>query len=164
MNKKKHLKIGLDFHGVITAKPVFFKDFAVSAFARGHEIHILTGGPYEKVKEQLREWQIPWTRIYAILDYYQKKGEVKFYADGEFKVDDVLWDIAKAKYCVDHCIDFHIDDSHKYARWFVTPFCYYNQEQNSCVTDQKIAIDFSRPAEEVIRAIEDLTLYENSEI
>ncbi len=159
----RRLKIGLDFHGVITSNPAFFKDFTALALSRGHEIHILTGGPYDKVKAQLAEWQIPWTELYAILDYYEKKGEVKFFANGEFKVDDVLWDIAKAKYCVDHQIDFHIDDSKQYAKWFVTPFCYYNKERQNCTTDQKIALDFSRPAPDVVKAIENLTLCENSE-
>lgn len=163
MNKCRCIRIGLDFHGVITAKPQFFKEFATEAMARGHEIHILTGGPYDKVKAELQHWQIPWTRLYAIFDYYKKQGEVTFFENGEFKVDEVLWDTAKAKYCVDNKIDFHIDDSSKYAKWFITPFCYFDVSQNSCFAANKIAIDFSHPPAEVICAIEAFTLSAKSE-
>lgn len=158
MSEIAKLKIGLDFHGVINTAPDYFKDFAACALSRGHEIHVLTGGPYEKVKQYLHEHGIGYTRIYAILDDYERKGEVEFFENGEFKVDDILWDIAKAKYCVDNHIDFHIDDTKKYAKWFVTPFCYFDEIHQSCQAGPKVHIDFSSSPEKAVREIENLSL------
>ena len=45
MTSADKLKIGLDFHGVITDNPEYFKVFANEALRRGYEIHIISGGP-----------------------------------------------------------------------------------------------------------------------
>ena len=39
-------KIGIDFHGVITASPAFFRDFTALAFDRDYEVFVISGGPY----------------------------------------------------------------------------------------------------------------------
>ena len=154
MNKCRCIRIGLDFHGVITAKPQFFKEFATEAMARGHEIHILTGGPYDKVKAELQHWQIPWTRLYAIFDYYKKQGEVTFFENGEFKVPAELWDSAKAKYCRDKHIDIHIDDTDRYSGGFTTPFCFYDGHTKHCRLANNTMINLSDTPEAGILAIE----------
>ena len=54
MTDKVQLKIGLDYHGVVNVRPEYFAAFAREAFRRGHEVHIITGGPYKVVEEQLK--------------------------------------------------------------------------------------------------------------
>lgn len=72
------IKIGLDFHGVITKHPEYFSEFCRCALSRGYEIHIITGGPQKVVEEYLRKHQILYTVIFAILDFYDAKGDVDF--------------------------------------------------------------------------------------
>ena len=43
------VKIGLDFHGVINDNPKYFQKSTAAAVARSREIHVITGGPYDKV-------------------------------------------------------------------------------------------------------------------
>ncbi len=156
MNKAS-LKIGLDFHGVITGRPEYFAAFSQEARRRGHEIHIITGGPYEEVRRQLEEWKIWYSRLFAIYDYYDAKGAVSRFENGEYKVPDMLWDTAKAEYCSHNGINIHIDDSSRYVRWFLTPYCHYNASGKSCTTESDFAIDFTRPAAEALNEIEEFS-------
>ena len=85
MNKPLPLKIGLDFHGVINDNPVYFSRFTAEAVRRGYEVHIITGGPSHKVKELLDKWNICYTAVFAILDYYDAQGEVEYFENGEHR-------------------------------------------------------------------------------
>lgn len=156
MNNGKRIKIGLDFHGVITTHPEFFSVFTHEAIRREDEIHILTGGPGDVVRCLLDDWNIAYTTIFAILDFYEHLGEVKHFPNGEFKVADALWNTAKAKYCVDNGIDFHIDDSKAYAKWFITPYCLYKGTKQECYVEGRQKIDFSGPAINALDEVEDL--------
>ena len=40
----------------------------------------------ELVKELLDKWNICYTAVFAILDYYDAQGEVEYFENGEFKV------------------------------------------------------------------------------
>ena len=95
MNNRRRIKIGLDFHGVITDNPDFFCAFTAEAVRRGYEVHIITGGPAEVVRRLLDDWHISYTTIFAILDFYEHLGKVKYFSNGEFKVKDALWNTAK---------------------------------------------------------------------
>ena len=64
------IKIGLDFHGVIDANPKYFSGFTQEARKRGWKIYVITGGPYEKVKQELEQMNISYDEIFAIYDYY----------------------------------------------------------------------------------------------
>ncbi len=143
MNKDMRIKIGLDFHGVITDNPEYFSRFTQEAIARGYEIHIITGGPADVVQSMLDDWKIGYTTIFAILDFYNHLGKVKYFNNGEFKVEETLWNTAKARYCEENHINFHIDDSVTYAQWFSTPFCYYEGAEKQCCanTNTKIKLD-----------------------
>ena len=143
MKNDVRIKIGLDFHGVITDNPEYFSLFTKDAIARGYEIHIITGGPADVVQGMLNEWHISYTTIFAILDFYNHLGKVKYFDNGEFKVEETLWNTAKARYCEENKISFHIDDSVTYAQWFSTPFCYYEGEEKKCRADTKTKINLS---------------------
>ena len=45
MDSKRQLRIGIDFHGVITEAPAFFRDLTTLAFDKDYEIYIISGGP-----------------------------------------------------------------------------------------------------------------------
>ncbi len=126
-------KIGVDFHGVINTKPDFFREFCRAALKIGLEVYIISGGPRETILSYLNQYQIPYTKLWCIFDYYEQRHQVEFYDDGSFRIDDELWNKAKAEYCKEQNICIHIDDSAIYGREFVTPYCRYDEKANSCV-------------------------------
>lgn len=154
MSEYAKIKIGLDFHGVITSNPEYFKKFAAEALKRKMELHVISGGPKATIEEYLRQWQIPYTTIFAILDFYDAKGCVKFFENGEFKVDDDLWNSAKAQYCEKEHIDLHIDDSLSYSEGFSTPFCFYDGKAKQCQIEDKWHINFQKSPEQTLEDIE----------
>lgn len=150
------IKIGLDFHGVINKRPNFFARFCTEALRRGHEIHIITGGPRHRVKQMLEKMGVKYTRLFAILDYYDARGEVTYFENGEYKVPDKLWDTAKAEYCSIHGINMHIDDSSAYVKWFQTPYCHYENDKQICHTENDFTIDFSASPLKAVAQIENI--------
>ncbi len=150
------IKIGLDFHGVISSRPQYFAEFSRLVLALGYELHIITGGPADVVSKMLKDWHIRYTGLFAILDYYDAKGEVDYYENGEFKVPEELWDSAKAEYCMAKGINLHVDDSMAYARWFMTPYCIYDKESQTCQTEGNFKIDFSSSPQEAVNQIENI--------
>lgn len=139
-------KIGVDFHGVINTKPDFFREFCRAALKIGLEVYIISGGPRETILAYLNQYQIPYTKLWCIFDYYEQRHQVEFYDDGSFRIDDELWNKAKAEYCKEHNICIHIDDSAIYGREFVTPYCRYDEKANSCVLNGK-QIYLANPAQ-----------------
>lgn len=146
------LKIGIDYHGVITDNPVFFKEFNTLALQKGIRIYILSGGRQAEIKEYLSAHQIPYSEIFSILDFYDAQNKVTFLADGSFKVDDELWNKAKAQFCLERGIAFHIDDSPLYGETFETPFCLYDNRTQSC-QNTGIFIDFKKSPPDVLEQI-----------
>ncbi len=156
MTDKVQLKIGLDYHGVVNVRPEYFAAFAREALRRGHEVHIITGGPYKVVEEQLKKQHIVYTRIFAILDYYDARGEVTYFENGEYHIPDKLWDSAKAEYCSAEGINMHIDDSREYIKWFTTPYCHYENSGEECITENGRRVDFNTPPAEALDRIEQI--------
>jgi len=138
-------KIGIDFHGVITADPELFKTFCQTIRKQGIKVYIISGGPFADVKSCLTKHGIEYDVIWAIYDYYEQKGTVKRFSDGTFQVPTKLWNQAKAEYCQKEGITFHIDDSPIYGRYFTTPYCRYDINADSC-TLNTISFSFKDPA------------------
>ena len=135
-------KIGVDFHGVINTRPDFFREFCREALKIGLEIYIISGGPRETILAYLNQYQIPYTKLWCIYDYYEQRHQVEFYDDGSFHVADELWNKAKAEYCKEQKICVHIDDSAIYGREFATPYCRYDEQSNSCILNgNKISLE-----------------------
>ena len=153
------LRIGIDFHGVITDNPLFFSDFARLAIKKGHKIHIISGGSYSELQDFLQQNDIPYTRIFSLLDYFEKRGLVK-YEKTEFTVDDDLWDKAKAEYCRIHKINIQIDDTPRYANAFSTPFCLYSPDTAACDIGGQQLI-FKDSPEKTLAAIENFVQQKN---
>ncbi|MBR1372886.1 hypothetical protein IJ556_00355 [bacterium] len=137
-------KIGIDFHGVISAAPQQFAIFCQEIRRRGIAVYIISGGPKPDIMRYLETHHIEYDVIWAILDYCEAQGTVHFYEDGSFQVPTAIWDKAKACYCAEQNILFHIDDSPIYGKYFTTPYCEYDICQNRCIALDK-EIDFSQP-------------------
>ena len=156
MITSQKLKIGLDYHGVVDQHLQYFASFCQFAKQRKHQIHIITGGPKTDVEKYLRNNQIPYDNVFAILDYYHSLVKTEQWCDGQLTVPDHLWNIAKAKYCRRNHIDFHIDDSIKYLHWFTTPFCLYSKQQNKCYLSPGIELDFTKDPNVVLDDLEQI--------
>lgn len=147
------LKIGLDFHGVITDNPEFFRDFSAAALGKGHEVHVISGGATPKLNDYLKAWNIKHTGSFSLVEYFKKTGQIEFFGDGDFHVPDNLWDRAKAEYCRDNKISVQIDDTPRYKQFFTTPFAYYDAKLKACTLGKDI-IDLSVSADDSIIELE----------
>lgn len=159
-NKVRKLKIGLDYHGVITENTEYFRCFCTELLKRGHELHIITGGPETVVKKQLAECGIVYNNLFTIVDFYYSQGMGRYNASGEFEIDKKLWDTAKSQYCQQQKIDIHIDDSLAYGEYFSTPYCLYSSSNQSCILSiNGTQLDLhSLPPANVIQKIENILL------
>lgn len=153
-------KIGIDFHGVITSSPLFFRDFTYLAQKKGWIIYIISGGPYQKVKDFLDDNNIKYDHIFALVDYFAAQGKVKFENNGRFEVEKDLWNNAKAEYCREQGINIQIDDSSEYGVTFSTPFCHYNPEKKVCEVDGH-QIDFNQSPTQTLNLIENYIRHSN---
>jgi len=126
------IKIGLDIHGVITKNPSFYSLLSNLAVTRGYEVHIITGAMFtSSLINKLKNYGISWTHSFSISDYYKQLGTLVTYtAPNHPWMDASIWDKAKAIYCDDLKIDFHIDDSLQYGEYFKTLFGLYDHENN----------------------------------
>ncbi|MBE6452454.1 MAG: hypothetical protein E7012_03070 [Alphaproteobacteria bacterium] len=154
--KHKILEIGIDYHGVIDHRPRYFSDLCRHAISKGHHIHIITGGPKSAVIKKLDDIHLPYTHIFAIVDYYASKKEIQYLANGDFHIADDLWNKAKGIYCLEHNISIHIDDSQEYIKWFKTPYCLYNDNEQVCTINKLHTIDLTQSAEYVLESIENI--------
>ena len=140
-------KIGIDFHGVISAYPREFAAFCREIKLRGVQVHIISGGEKEDVASFLARYNVEYDEIWTILDYCAEQGiQVMYDADG-FHVPTDVWDKAKAFYCARERINFHIDDSCIYGQYFVTPYCQYNICNGHCSLDGGLEVDFTKPSQ-----------------
>lgn len=119
-------KIGIDFHGVVSKAPDLFKQLAVKAIEQGSEVYIISGGPRAYIETYLNRLEFPYHKLWCIIDEPEVNEKTQFFADGSFRVNDELWDGAKAKYCRAENIDLQIDDSVVYGKYFVTPYCRFD--------------------------------------
>ncbi len=122
-------KLGLDIHGVVDAMPEFFSFLTDSFIKNGGEVHVITGGHWDKSFEnQLNDLGVKWTHKFSVYDYLIESGvkitgEIQF-PDGTIqkKFEDGAWDSVKANYCKENNITLHIDDTLIYNDFFTTPF------------------------------------------
>ncbi len=150
--KKLVDKVGIDFHGVISAAPELFAAFCHAIRQRGVEVYVITGGSKKDIETYLQKYRIEYDKVWAVLDFYEQQGKVEFFDDGSFKVEPLLWNKAKAEYCAAENIQFHIDDSNVYGRYFVTPYCKYDIGSGVCKLNG-LTVDFcdaQRAAKDVV--------------
>lgn len=148
------MKIGIDYHGVINRNPSFFSGFSHAAKTKNVTLYIVSGASEKSVKNFLVEHNICYDKIFSLLDYFEAKKMVTYFENGSFFVDNESWNRAKADFCAQNQIDFHIDDSILYGTYFKTPFCLYRSEQKICsVLNRDININFNQAPEKVLEDI-----------
>jgi len=115
------MKIGLDYHGVIDVEPEFFSYITGQLITKGNEIHIITGHEEtEEFKDNLKKLGIQWTHFFSITSHH-KLPEIDtevVYRNGTPWMNNEIWNNSKAEYCKTEMIDFLIDDSPVYAKYF----------------------------------------------
>ena len=141
MNKK----IGIDFHGVISSQPEVFEVFTKEIRKHGVEVFVISGGPEKDIIKYMYRYHIEYDHVWGILDYYETQGQVAYFDDGSFQVPTELWNRAKAEYCAKEGIEFHIDDSNVYGKYFVTPYCKYDISGGVCELGDRLKVDFNKP-------------------
>ena len=124
-------KIGIDFHGVVSKAPELFKQLAAKVIEQGSEVYIISGGPRAYIETYLNRLEFPYHKLWCIIDEPEVSEKTQFFADGSFRVNDELWDGAKAKYCRAENIDLQIDDSVVYGKYFVTPYCRFDAKMQN---------------------------------
>src|SRR5262245_61257895 len=114
---RRKMKIGIDIHGVINAKPEFFSILTCLLVQNGHEVHVLTGSKEtQEIIDELDNHGIAWTHFFSITDYCIKKGVNVWYDEKNTPwMDQNEWEKAKGEYCAKEQIDLHIDDTIKYG-------------------------------------------------
>jgi hypothetical protein len=123
----KQLRIGLDIHGVVDARPDLFAPLTKTLVEAGHEVHILTGArKTPKIEKELEEMGIVYTHFFSILDY---QGELGTHIEKD--ENGYMWDKSKADYCIEKGIDLHIDDSIAYDLLFKTPFLQFDAKRGA---------------------------------
>jgi len=125
------MKIGIDYHGVIDAVPEFFAILTQLLIKAGHEVHIITGTKDSpKFRKKLKSLGIKFTHLFSISSYHEKRGTKVWYADKNKNnpwMDADAWNKTKAHYCEQNSIDYHFDDTEKYATYFNTPFLLFKK-------------------------------------
>lgn len=123
------MKIGLDFHSVIDTAPQFFSVITNLLIRNGHEVHIITGEEdTPEFRKHLCELGIAYTHFFSIVTHNKKQGtEVTYDKNGHPWIDEHTWNTSKAKYCREHKIDIHFDDSEEYCKHFGTPYVVFKR-------------------------------------
>ena len=125
------MKIAIDIHGTIDARPVFFSKLIKLLKTYGAEIHITTGVQSSiGVKEQLRKWGIEYDVLFSITDYHLAKGtKVTWDENGDPWIEESTWDSTKGAYCKRNNIDLAIDDSDVYGIYFDTSYIHFDRKK-----------------------------------
>jgi hypothetical protein len=116
------MRIGLDIHGTIDAKPKFFANFSQRIVSLGFECHVITGSRRTpEIEQQLKDFGIQYTHFFSIADHLLLQGKEVFWKDKDnpFFCDED-WNCVKANYCAEQKIDLMIDDSDEYGKFFKT--------------------------------------------
>lgn len=136
-NTTSKFNIGLDIHGVINTIPEFFAFLTDSIIKNGGNVHIITGGTWNKnLQDEVDRYNIKYTHVFSVYDYLIESnanqiGSISF-EDGTIqrKFEDEQWDRVKGEYCSKNNIMMHIDDTLIYNEYFTTPFCRFWSHNN----------------------------------
>jgi hypothetical protein len=128
------MKIGFDVHGVLDTFP-FFAELTKVLVDAGHEVHIVTGLQHKSIVDELDGVDFKFTHFFSIVDHLMERNVEIEWRDGLPFADDKVWDEAKSLYCESRGIDFLLDDSQKYGKFFENMETVYCQVHNK---DRKI--------------------------
>jgi hypothetical protein len=124
------LRLGLDLHGVIDSDPPFFSELSHIFKKNGGSVHILTGSKRtQDLEKELDTYSVTYDEILSITDYHLDMNTPITKRDEKENIwfDDLVWNKTKGDYCRKNLIDFHIDDSLNYGKYFSTLYCLFNK-------------------------------------
>lgn len=129
------LKIGIDIHEVIDADPEYFSKFTkMLKMLPNVEIHIVTGGMFKDVKDDLKNWGIEYDQFFSICDYHYCLGTITWTKeDGTVRMSDEDWNKTKGDYAAREGLHIMIDDTLEYKRHMpnITNFIHYKKEDSA---------------------------------
>lgn len=155
------MKIALDIHGVLDKDPITFVGIAWKVLQEKGSVFIITGESIsENLIDQLQSYGLLyqdkkyktyrkieiqkglkvnyWDRLVSIQDNLIKTSKtIGFHSSGRPLFPEEDWNSFKGKYCKDHHIDYMIDDSPEYQRYFdpdITTFLLYNHKKGKDIT------------------------------
>ena len=133
--QESKIKIGCDIHGVISQYPSLFKDLSRKWTENGHEIHIITGQEWDKVKHKVSAAGIVYSNHFSIVDYHLALKDVETWRDSKNTVwmAEEIWNSSKGQYAYREHIDIHFDDNYQYFKWM--------PEFTTCVLVPKTGFD-----------------------
>jgi len=116
----KSKKIGIDIHGVITAYPEDFSEIIDRLMNNGHEVHIVTGARLSsRLIKNLLQLNVRWSSMFSIVSYHEAIGTKVTYDNcGRPWMDEQAWIETKGLYAKNIGLDYHIDDSEIYGKYF----------------------------------------------
>ena len=125
------MKYGFDLHGVLDTIPETLLPLMEALVKDGHEVHIITGIPFQYVGKQLErincKADVHFTNYFSIQEYLEEKNTpILDIQHGRKIFGSDVWNTAKAEYCKHNNINLMIDDSISYSKEFKTPFCLFN--------------------------------------
>lgn len=116
-------RIGFDIHGVIDKNPELFSQLTHRFSKLGYEVHVLTGSLLsKKITDQLESYNIKYDKLFSILGYHKTRGTKMWKDERGWWIDQDIWDETKAEYCRENDLNFHLDDTRVYGKYFDTPF------------------------------------------
>lgn len=117
------MKVGLDIHGVIDLYPEFFAGLSRKLVLDGHEVHIITGQEWRKVRHKVKKFDISYTHHFSIVDYHKSIGTPMHKDDKDtWWMAEKIWVRSKGDYIHRTKIDVHFDDSYEYCN-YCPDFC-----------------------------------------
>lgn len=128
------LKVGFDFHGVITKDPVIMSTLMSTLMNAGHEVHLMTGAKRSTFDKEVKELgiEVPFTHFFSISDSLMMGGCPVENGDTDNPMfGDDVWKKSKAEYARHNNIDLMIDDEAEYGKYFTTPFMLYKGPKNN---------------------------------
>ena len=111
------MNLGLDFHGVLNANPEEFIEIATGVKAKGGKVFIITGSSNtpEFMEDVNRLGTGFWDQIVSVQDELMKSyNPIGINEFGRPVFTDTDWNSFKGKFCREHGIDLHYDDSEEY--------------------------------------------------
>lgn len=116
-------KVGFDIHGVIDKNQELFSNIINDLRELKYEIHILTGSLIDdNLLKKLESYNIKYDHIFSILNYHREIGTEMWKDHRGWWIDDEEWNKTKSNYCYRNGLNFHIDDTRVYGKYFKTPF------------------------------------------
>ena len=125
------MKVGIDVHGVIDKFP---KQFSLLTnywvHTCGHEVHILTGSPWDKAIGKLNN--IAYTHHLSIVDHHASIATPMELRSNGWWMSEVAWNRTKGDYATKVGLSIHFEDTLAYAPWFPSScmFIHVGQSRN----------------------------------